>query len=425
MAADCAGRGGSAGEKKGPRSWAEDLNTYRSSRGSQSLSTIQDAGGPPPRFCRTNYVPFLDTRHPLFPYNDFQDGKGTTRVDQKVYQERCARHGWGDTSLLKEEGYQGLSPQQQAGSKVRPASPRGPDGRNGLFGVLQMTEQGGKDSWIGHPQIDPSKGKRPVAAPPDSKGRRDLFDVLHARAPGMPADDSWLGNKMIDPAKGKASAPGPEQLRGRRDLTDIVSQTLLHDPNRLNLLAKGADKLGDAWCGHMLIDPARGKAPTSGPGAVDHLHGAVVRPPPPGHPAAAADPAAGELPRRHTKQVPAPVPDSAKHVLRGEGPADDYGRHGKKPFPEMPQPNKFDGRRDLYAHMTYKPLTDTEQAKWSQAFDDRGARGRRTVEAPGAEDPAKSDMLQWRPNVRLGQFVPHGGLAQENRIRGSTVSYTI
>lgn len=105
-------------------------------------------------------------------------------MDQKVYQERCARHGWGDTSLLKEEGYQGLSPQQQAGSKVRPASPRGPDGRNGLFGVLQMTEQGGKDSWIGHPQIDPSKGKRPVAAPPDSKGRRDLFDVLHARAPG-------------------------------------------------------------------------------------------------------------------------------------------------------------------------------------------------------------------------------------------------
>ncbi len=121
-------------------------------------------------------------------------------MDQRVYQERCARHGWGDTSLLKEEGYQGLNPQQQgvhSASKVRPASPRGPDGRNGLFGVLQMTEQGGKDSWIGHPQIDPTKGKRPVAAPQDSKGRRDLFDVLHARAPGGLAEGAGWGRRVV------------------------------------------------------------------------------------------------------------------------------------------------------------------------------------------------------------------------------------
>jgi hypothetical protein len=62
--------------------------------------------------------------------------------------------------------------------------PGEPTDRNGLFGVLQGTEAGGPDSWIGHPQIDPGKGKRPVAAPGDTKGRKDLFDVLHARAPG-------------------------------------------------------------------------------------------------------------------------------------------------------------------------------------------------------------------------------------------------
>ena len=39
--------------------------------------------------------------------------------------------------------------------------------------------------WFGNALIDPTKGKRAVSLPDDPKGRRDLFDVLHARNPGV------------------------------------------------------------------------------------------------------------------------------------------------------------------------------------------------------------------------------------------------
>ena len=41
------------------------------------------------------------------------------------------------------------------------------------------------DVWFGNALIDPTKGKRAVSLPDDPKGRRDLFDVLHARNPGV------------------------------------------------------------------------------------------------------------------------------------------------------------------------------------------------------------------------------------------------
>lgn len=125
--------------------------------------------------------------------------------DSQIQSERYSRHGWGDTSLLKVDGYAGVAhPRGELtpeGGKARTQSPRGKDGRNGLFGVLQQTEAGGADSWIGNGLIDPTKGKRPAAPSFDPKGRKDLFDVLHGRNPGVPADDSWLGHKLIDPAK--------------------------------------------------------------------------------------------------------------------------------------------------------------------------------------------------------------------------------
>jgi hypothetical protein len=71
------------------------------------------------------------------------------------------------------------------------------------------------------PQQTPRKvqGKCAVKPSPDPRGRRDLFDVLHARTPGLPSDDSWMGNGLINPSKGKAAVPGPEQRRGRKDLS--------------------------------------------------------------------------------------------------------------------------------------------------------------------------------------------------------------
>ncbi|KXZ51888.1 hypothetical protein GPECTOR_11g322 [Gonium pectorale] len=357
----------------GPKSWAEDLKSYRATRGSRSLSTIQDAGVPE-RYSRTNYVPFCDTRHPLFPYNDFVDGKGTVRVDPHVTAERYARHGWGETSLLKEEGYSGTlhtrSAEHRQG-RARPPSPRGYEGQRGMFGVIQMTEAGGPDDWIGHPLVDPSKGKRHIAAPADPKGRRDLFDVLHERAPGIPADDAWLGHKQCDPAKGRAVPPPPASTKGRRDLSDIISCSILNDPRRLELLQKGADPLGDGWCGHKHIDPEKGRhVVASAPGATERLHGAVFLPD-----AKMVDGKTPytDLPRRHNKHVPPSVPATAGPVMRGEGePVDDRGRLGRKAFPELPAPRKYDGRKDLYAHMKYRPLTADEVAKYSRAFDDRG-----------------------------------------------------
>ncbi|GIL63833.1 hypothetical protein Vafri_17825 [Volvox africanus] len=406
----------------GPRSWSEDIKSYRLTRGSRSFSTIQGAEVPA-RYCRTNYVPFCDTRHPLFPYNDFIDGKDTVRVDPTTTADRFARHGWGDISLLKEDGEPGPGRRRTASAHVTgkaPVSPpRAADGRNGLFGVLQMSEAGGADNWIGNPLVHPSAGKKSVPAPRDPKGRRDLFDVIHGRAPGNPSDDSWLGHKLIDPAKGRVVPPGPEQRRGRKDLRDVISMSVLDDPRRLELLEKGADPLGDAWCGNKLIDPAKGRrALQSSPAAVQALHGSTFRPEAFNN---AVPPPYCDLPPRQHRYAEPPAQDTAAAVVSGAaGPADDLGRPGKKTFPDLPAPNRFDGRKDLYSHMTYKPLTGDEQVKYRRAFDDTGIHGRRVLEIPGSQDPAKGpDMLYWKPEMRVAQFVPHGGLAQEGRVKGS------
>jgi hypothetical protein len=45
-------------------------------------------------------------------------------------------------------------------------------------------QEGVHDIWIGNSLIDPTKGKRSARPLEDPKGRRDLFDVIHARNPG-------------------------------------------------------------------------------------------------------------------------------------------------------------------------------------------------------------------------------------------------
>jgi hypothetical protein len=71
--------------------------------------------------------------------------------------------------------------QHAAGKRTGVAPCEG--GRNGLWGLLQGSEAGGADSWIGNTSIDPTKGKRSVAAPSDAK-RVDMGRLLAQTAPG-------------------------------------------------------------------------------------------------------------------------------------------------------------------------------------------------------------------------------------------------
>lgn len=53
---------------------------------------------------------------------------------------------------------------------------------------------GGSDAWIGHPLIQPGKGKRAVTAPVDPRGRAGLRDVLaHAATGEVVGGSGWWG----------------------------------------------------------------------------------------------------------------------------------------------------------------------------------------------------------------------------------------
>mmetsp|Transcript_26064 Transcript_26064/g.56910 ORF Transcript_26064/g.56910 Transcript_26064/m.56910 type:complete len:419 (-) Transcript_26064:740-1996(-) len=408
--------GASTSNNSAPRSWSEDLSTYRDSRGSRSYSSVSSSTAAPKRYGRTTLVPFSSTTHPLYPYNDFVDQPDKTAADPDVQTDRYNRHGWGDVSLLKEEGYSGVPHRSQRPSgrsgKARPGSPVGPDGRQDLFGTLQYTESGGADAWIGNQLINPLKGKRAVQPPPDPKGRRDLFDVLSSRNPCPPSGDSWLGNIHIDPAKGKGHAPGPEERRGRRDLQEIYTQGILRETEqrRWELLQRGADPLADGWVGHPLINPGSGKAVVGDvKAAQDVLHGSTFRGVPPGF---------TDFPKRHARQVEPPVTDMAREVLNGTGTGSDWGSRGKRHVsaPRGTPPLCTDRKDTLYAHMTYRPLTAVETRVLSRAFDDAGKTGRRTLVVPGSQAPDKGlDLLHWKPETRISSFVPYAGLSQEAR----------
>lgn len=77
-----------AGQQE-PTSWADDLQKYRSQRGSLAYSCITKGSDVPKRFARTTLVPFADTSNPLYSYQEpllranSQDGS----------LERYKRHG--------------------------------------------------------------------------------------------------------------------------------------------------------------------------------------------------------------------------------------------------------------------------------------------------------------------------------------------
>eukprot|EP00798_Chlamydomonas_sp_ICE-L_P016154 gene16154-22314_t len=412
-----------------PRSWAEDCNTYRSTRGAKAFSYIDTSGSAstsgrtmpeaPKRYPRTNKVPFAQTTHPLYAYDDQNGGHAAdTRGDAEINRQRYDRHGWGDTTLLKQEGYAGV-PHPHEGKpdkpgKACPPQPAGPDGRSNLFGVLQMTEQGAKDGWIGHRNVDPDTGKRAVGLPPDSKGRKDLFDVLHARNPGLPADDSWLGNPMVDPAKRKGNPPGPEMSRGRPDLNDIYNQQILREPapRKFDLLKKGVDPIGDGWIGNQLIHPSDGKRPPEGDVAAtqDNMLGSTFKQPP--------DDTWTDFPNPHRMAVQQPNPDTARDVINSSAPMDPPAKAGRRALAEPHGSTVVPERKDhLYSHMTYKPLSHIETSVLSRTFDDGKITTKRTAHhIPGSEEPGKGiGMLHWKPNQVIGDVVRVGGLSQQAR----------
>jgi hypothetical protein len=73
-----------------------------------------------------------------------------------VVEDKTARHGWGDTSLLKEEGYMGQTHPRgaavQAGGGKRTMHADDLEQDRGMFGVLQVplpaAVMGG--GWLGH-----------------------------------------------------------------------------------------------------------------------------------------------------------------------------------------------------------------------------------------------------------------------------------
>lgn len=98
---------------------------------------------------------------------------------------------------------------------VRPPDPRG---RRDLFEVLNQRAPAtpSDDAWLGHRLMDPSRGKAHPPGPEQRMGRKDLFPIVQQQAlleapVGVgqvrgpdPLGDSWIGHAQIDPRKGKA-----------------------------------------------------------------------------------------------------------------------------------------------------------------------------------------------------------------------------
>jgi hypothetical protein len=85
--------------------------------------------------------------------------------------------------LLAGTGTNGITEPAATGRRALPP-PVGRDGRTGLFGLLQGTEAGGVDAWLGNLQVDPSKGKRSTSAPSDSKRLVSMTQLLAQATPG-------------------------------------------------------------------------------------------------------------------------------------------------------------------------------------------------------------------------------------------------
>lgn len=417
-------------EQKQYSSWGDYLKSYRTDHGSQSLSTLQQTQ-PSQRFSRT--IPALgsiaDSHHKHFCCGS--DTPHAINADDGSLQ-RSQWHGWGDTSLLKQEGYEGVP--HPRGEPLAP--PLATTTRQGTttttttstsprcWGTSLLMAAGdydvgaqGSDSWIGHPLIQPGKGKRAVTAPVDPRGRHGLRDVLAHAATGTPSDDAWCGHPLIVPAKGKGVAPSPASLRGRRDLF-VVMQQAPPDQTASATASGRQDPYADAWIGNRYMPVGTGKK---------HIRVASAA----RNPLVTARDSSssgggggcGEQDVRPTGRKRVEEPGSGPtrlgmaQTLRQEEPlppavvVPPLAPPGKKPLPER-LPGAHPTAGSVYAAMTFKELEEEEVTRYRDHWDDSGKVNRVKAVPPARRPPGEGvNLLAWQPN-RQGYYLRKGGLAQ-------------
>ncbi|KAF8065832.1 hypothetical protein HT031_002892 [Scenedesmus sp. PABB004] len=264
-------------------------------------------------------------------------------------------------------------------------------------------------------------GKRWVPAPTDAKRSITLSQLLAhtAAAAGSASCDAWVGHPAINPAKGRGHAPDPSALRGRPDLFALLQQRVLRDGPAADEAAEAAQ--ADAWVGNRLIQPNKGKRATEQPEA-DHLHAATWAGgvpadgcwcdlPPVGKRPLAPPSAAGRwVTAAQCVRVEEALPPG---TVVGRGRPQGRGLVAD-PFRSADNPHRV----DVFSLLTFQQLSPGEADRCGRTWDD-AAHPARKAAVPGAAAAAGSarSMLASQP-ARETRCVPFGGIAQE---RGRTV----
>lgn len=322
-----------------PQSWAEDLKSYRESRGSRCLGAVHSADDCPARYAIT-----------------LRGGSSAALgLDPAIQSERFIRHGWGagTTSLSGDASILNVtSPANREPTTLE---------RGRLFDVLAQTQdRNALDIWIGNPLINPAKGKGHT--PPFHDPRSvDISVVLNQRDPGVPGDDAWLGHINCRPSQSK------DRPNKGKESTDTV----------------------DAWIGNIACPAGGGKKPLLGV-EESSLRGATFR------------------------EDPNPLPQSTRRPTTAHVIVDDLSpmKQGKKILPHPQGEVKI--KPDLYAMMTFKPLTVEERHLYSEApHDGKSYQKKRQIKPPRVVDSSE-EMLSFKPENRVGSFchIP-GGIFQE------------
>ena len=103
--------------------------------------------------------------------------------------------------------------------------------------------------------------------------------------------------------------------------------------------------------------------------------------------------------------------DPSLSLSRNAG--DDWGRGGKRSLEPAGGTQLLPRTDNLYAHMTFKPLSAHESDTLSRSCNDAKHFAKRTLAAPGRDGVGKgSTMLHHVAGQRVGMFVPYAGLAQ-------------
>ena len=256
---------------KEPESWGELVANYREDYGNKRYQTIKKDGSNTVRRLSTS-GPFLTDLEGINNYGRSGKGDKATRRNEDVCQAINERHGWGTLNLLQPEaggkGGREASNKKGTGRRLipgagpgvaanRPAPAHLTDRKN-LFGVLQGSEAGATDGWIGNTLIDPTKGKT-CDTSKEAGGKTWIKMEKGTKV----EDDGWIGNIQICPTKGKKPTPGPEQRTARKDLFEVMNGN-----------STGSSSIQDSWIGNIAIDPSKGKG-YGGRGSEPNLHGVM------------------------------------------------------------------------------------------------------------------------------------------------------